>query len=370
MKVVLDANIIIADFWLETTNFKLLFESAKKGDIKIYIPEVVVDEVVNKYNKRLEESKEKIESELKTFNKVSKLNQSSSITKSIIDRSVLDYKNHLQKVIKENTIEIIDYPKTDHKTIALKAINKYKPFNTNEKGYRDCLIWENIKQLLTESESAISQPELVFISNNYKDFATNEYELHPGLISELENEDYDSKSVIIYPSLSEFNDKQTKLFFTQSKSFEKKLKQKELGNFDLHSVIINYLYNKYVGSELFNYDMDFEYDSSEPTVSSIYEDFEEKIISVKKLNASDFLVDVEFEVNTQIDFFIEKSEYWSMGDDKKHISIQDSDWNDWVMLAETESSVPLSMTLIIDDDLNVKSCQIDKINKNYAQHFV
>jgi len=36
MKVVLDSNIIIADFWLESTNFKLLFESAKKEDIKIY----------------------------------------------------------------------------------------------------------------------------------------------------------------------------------------------------------------------------------------------------------------------------------------------------------------------------------------------
>jgi hypothetical protein len=81
---------------------------------------------------------------------------------------------------------------------------------------------------LTESESAISQPELVFVSNNYKDFATNEYELHPDLISELEDEDFDSKSVIVYPSLSEFNDKQTKLFFAQSKSFEKKLIQKEL----------------------------------------------------------------------------------------------------------------------------------------------
>jgi len=369
MKVVLDANIIIGDFWLETTNFKLLFESAKKGDIKIYIPEVVLDEVVNKYNKRLEESEQKIESELKTFNKVSRLKIDSYITKSVIEKSLTDYKKHIKNIIKENAIDVIEYPKTDHKFIAEKAINKSKPFNSNEKGYRDCLIWENIKELLTESESAISQPELVFITNNYKDFATNEYELHPDLISELENEDYDTKSVIIYPSLIEFNDKQTKLFFAQSESFEKKLKQKELGDFDLHKEITDYLFDKYVGSELFEYDVDFEYDFSEPTVNSIYEDFEEKIISVKKLNVTDFLVDVEFEVITQIDFFIDKSEYWSMDDDK-HISIQDSDWNKWVMLAETEIPVSLSMSLIIDNDLNVKSCQINKINKNYAQHFV
>ncbi len=369
MKVVLDSNIIIADFWLETTNFKLLFASAKKGDVMIYIPEIVMDEVVNKFSKRLEESKQKINSELKSFNKLSRKQEENSINQTLIDNSLSEYQKHLRQAIKDNSIHVIEYPKTDHRFLANKAINKLKPFNSNEKGYRDCLIWENIKELLTDSESAISFPELVFVSNNYKDFATSEYELHPDLISELEDEDYDSKSIIVYPSLSEFNDKQTKLFFEQSKSFEKKLKQKELWDFDLHTEITNYLFDKYVGSELFDYDVDFEYDSSEPTVNSIYEDFEEQIISVKKMSATEFLVDVEFEVNTHIDFFIDKSEYWSM-DDTKHISIQDSDWNKWVMLAETELLVPLSMSLIIDNDLNVNSCQINKINKNYAQHFV
>lgn len=369
MKVVLDANIIIADFWLESTNFKLLFESAKKGDVKIYVPEVVLDEVMNKYSKRLEDSKRKIDSELKTFQKLTREKGGAPITPSMIDKSVSEYQKQLRQVIKDNSIEVNKYPKTDHKFLANKAINKLKPFNSNEKGYRDCLIWENIKELLTESESAISQPELVFISNNFKDFATSEYELHSDLISELEVEDFDSKSVIVYPSLSEFNDKQTKLFFAQSNSFEKKIIQKELWDLDLHSVITDYLFKNYVGSELFHYDVDFEYEHCEPTVSSIYEDFEEKITSVKKLNATDYLVDVEFEVTSIIDFFIDKRDYWSTDDDE-HISIQDSDWNEWVMLAETEILVPLSMSLIIDSNLNVKSCQINKINKNYAQQWL
>lgn len=369
MKVVLDSNIIIADFWLQSTNFKLLFESAKKGDVKIYIPEVVLDEVVNKYGKRLKDSQRKIDSELKTHNKLSREQEKNPITQKKIEKSVLEYQKHLQQVIKENSIEIIKYPKTDHKFLANKAINKLKPFNANEKGYRDSLIWENIKELLTENESAVSQPELVFISNNYKDFATSEYELHSDLILELEDEDFDSNSVIVYPSLSEFNDKQTKLFFAQSKSFEKKLIKKEFWDLNLHTVITDYLFKNYVGSELSHYDVDFEYEHSEPMVSSIYEDFEERITLVKKLNATDYLVDVEFEVNSIIDFFIDKNDYWSMDDDK-YISIQNPDRNKWVMLAETEILVPLSMSLIIDSDLNVKSCQINKINKNYAQQWL
>lgn len=360
MKVVLDSNIIIADFWLESTNFKLLFESSKKGNVNIYIPEVVLDEVVNKYSKRLEDSKERIGSELKKIMKLSKEEEKNPISQNMIDKSVSEYQKHLLQVIKKSSIKIIKYPKTDHKFLANKAINKQKPFNINEKGYRDSLIWENIKELLTDSESAVSQPELVFISNNHKDFATSEYELHKDLISELEDEDFDSKSVIVYPSLIEFNDKQTKLFFAQSKSFEKKLIQKELWNFDLHTVITDYLFKNFVGSELFHFSDDIELEFSEPTVSGIYEDFVEKITAVKKLNATDYLVDVEFEVNSVIDFFIDKGDYWSMEDDK-HVSIQDSDWNKCVMLAETEILVPLSMSLIIDSDLNVKSCEINKI---------
>lgn len=367
MKVVLDSNIIIADFWLESTNFKVLFESAKKGNIKIYIPEIVLDEVINKYNQRLEESTRKIDSELKTFKKLSKADEKNPLTKSIIEKSVADYQKHLKKVVKENSIEVTKYPKTEHKFLAYKAMNKLKPFNSNEKGYRDCLIWENIKTLLTDYESAVTQPELVFISNNYKDFATSEYELHPDLISELEDEDFDSKSVIIYPKLTEFNDKQAKLFFVQSESFSKKLKNNEFWDFDLKSEITSYLFENYVGSELFKYDVDYEY--SEPTVRSIYEDFEIEITSVKKLNALDYLIDVSFEVVSEIDFFIDKSEYWSMDDDKK-ISIEDSNWNKWVMWASSEISVPLTMSIIVDSELEVKSCQINSINKNYAQQWL
>ncbi len=369
MKVVLDSNIIIADFWLESTNFEVLFASAKKGDIEIFIPEIVLDEVINKYDQRLQQSQQKVDSELKTFRKLSKLSKKNPLTKSTIDESVSDYNKHIKKVIKENSIIVLKYPKTSHRFLAHKAMNKLKPFNTNEKGYRDCLIWENIKTLLTDSESAVTVPELVFISNNYKDFTTTEYELHPDLISELEDEDFDTNSVIVYPKLSEFNDKQAKLFFAQSKSFGKKLKNNGLWDFDLQTEVTNYLFENYVGSELFQYDVDFTYEYSDPTVSSIYEDFDIEITSVKKLNAKEYLVDISFEVETVIDFFIDKSEYWSIEDDK-HISIEDSDWNEWVMWASTEITVPLTMSLIIDSELNVKSSQINTINKNYAQQWL
>lgn len=365
MKVVLDSNIIIADFWLKSTNFKIFFESAKKGFIKIYIPEIVLDEVFNKFHNRLIESKRIINSELNTFKKLSKKDLNKPINETTIKQSVDAYKKHLAQIVKDYSIEVLKYPRTKHKYVAHKAMHKLKPFNANEKGYRDCLIWENVKTLLTDYESTVSIPELVFISNNYKDFATSEYELHHNLIEELEDEDFDPRSVIVYPQLSEFNDKQTKLFFEQSESFERKLKENRFFNFDLKSEITNYLYSNYIGSDLYQLDMD----SREPSVKSFYEDFDMDIISVKKMSATKYLIDIVIDVNTEIDFLIDKKEYLSI-DNMSSILIQYPNWDERSSLASTEEKINLKISMIINDDLKIDSCQIDQINKNYAQHFV
>jgi len=40
------------------------------------------------------------------------------------------------------------------------------------------------------------------------------------------------------------------------------------------------------------------------------------------------------------------------------------------MWASTEDIINLKLSMIIDDELKINSCQIDQINKNYVQHFV
>lgn len=372
MKVVLDSNIVIADFRMKSNSFKILFESAKQEKIEIFIPEIVVDEIFNKYYQRLKKSKTNIESEITTYNKLTQLKKESDITDTEIDIAIDNYKKHFKKGVSENSIKILPYPETEHKFLAKKAMLKLKPFNSNEKGYRDCLIWENIKNLLTEEDAVIALPELVFLSNNYKDFATSDNELHPDLIYELENELFDSNSVKVYANLNEFNDKQARLFFEQAITFENKLRKGELDSINLNDISSSYLFESFIGSELYYSDFELSEipdESSEPTVKSIDENYEVKIVSVSKLNANEYIVDIEFEVETEIDFFIDKHDYLGLGEDKKGISINDSDWNRHVMWASSDINIPLSMTIIIDAKMEVISCQINKINENYAQHY-
>jgi predicted nucleic acid-binding protein len=197
MKIVLDSNIIMADFWMESTNFTILFESARNGSIEIYIPEVVVGEVKNKYSQRLLKSKNDIKTELNKFNKLSKQNIGEILVEQNIDDAIDRYNKYFDKIVEDNKIQILTYPKVSHKYIAEKAMKKTKPFNANEKGYRDNLIWENIKDLLTDEELAVAFPELVFISNNHKDFTENNTRNpHPELLKELEEREFSIKSVV------------------------------------------------------------------------------------------------------------------------------------------------------------------------------
>lgn len=59
MKAIIDSNIIISDFRLTSTDYKILLESAKNRNIELYVTEIGIDEVLNKFEERLIEAKSK-----------------------------------------------------------------------------------------------------------------------------------------------------------------------------------------------------------------------------------------------------------------------------------------------------------------------
>ena len=81
-----------------------------------------------------------------------------------------------------------------------------KPFNVNEKGYRDSLIWESVKSLISKDNAHIETSlEVVFITGNYKDFLTDEGDFHDDLLSELKIEGIKSESIFALRSVRDFN---------------------------------------------------------------------------------------------------------------------------------------------------------------------
>jgi hypothetical protein len=164
MQVILDTNIIVSDFYMRSSKFKFLFEFSKKLSFDILIPQVVLDEVINKYTEMFEKQfmvYDKSVIQLKPLLYGRNIDFLTFDSTMVID----EYKGFLNDLIESKKIQLIPYPKTSHRDIVLHELSGKKPFKENGTGYRDLLIIESIFE-----KYSIPEESIVFISNNSRDF--------------------------------------------------------------------------------------------------------------------------------------------------------------------------------------------------------
>lgn len=371
MKVLLDTNILVADFRMKSTNFEVLFYSIEQGFIDVYIPEIVFDETVNKFKERLEEVQTRILSEQKIYEKITEHSFDLPYKKSQIEKDIIKYKEYLTILIKKKKIKKIAYPLVEHDYLANKAIKKVKPFNSNGAGYRDALIWENIKTHITQDQEVLTFPELVFLTKNYKDFSTQDFELHEDLKNELKEECFDQKSIKIYSSLNEFVATESKVRLEQATEIENKLKNGGLPDLDIESICLNYLDEKLLNSDISTREFGISDAIENPTISFIESNFQLDSITAKKISVDSYIVDVDFKVQMTIDAHLLKSEYYVLGDkEQREICVEDSNWNDHYMWVTLQNTPQLSMSIILNTEMEVLNRQINSVNNNYTQQWL
>lgn len=356
MKTVLDANVIIADFRFNSTDSKILLEASKKRNIDLYVPEIVIDEVFNKFEERLIEAKSKTDKELSVIRKITDVEIENEINKDFIEEKVSEYKKYIYDLFRRNNIKILEYPNVSHKEIVYKAIKKIKPFNVNEKGYRDALIWKNIKSLIPTTGANAANPDVVFITSNKKDFCENENDLHKDLIKELEKDDLEIDSIKIYNTLNDFSNDIKQLFFIQENSFKKRIELREIEDFDLENMLLISLREELDNSDISNIEP-IPHSYQDATVRFIEKVYNLKIKDVRKLNSTEYLIDLTCNAEMTIDFYVDKSDYY-LNDDITY-DVEDLDWNDYVIWASELVNPELSISLVIDKEYNITSIQID-----------
>lgn len=222
MKIVLDTNILCQDYFLKSLQAQLLLENHKVINGNLCIPQVVVDETINRYKEDLQEAVEKA---TKTNRVLQKLLGSDENIDIDIENKVAVMSTELMKKLNQHKVDILPYPKVSHEEIVSRDLSRKKPFQRDGKGYRDTLIWENIKSLY-----GWGIDDLVFISNNPKDFGGG-----PSFDPELESEIKSPKRLKIVRSLKEFNDIYLAPNLAPIVSAEKYLGKTSLGKFNLKS---------------------------------------------------------------------------------------------------------------------------------------
>ena len=199
MDIVLDTNIFRNDLSFRSKDFEILLDYLKKTDSSIILPQVIFDELIGLYKrtltKRVEEHNKTSRNLALALPHTVKENQSVEID---IDKEVINYKEYVNNKLNLSPRCILPYQNEFMTEIVSRSIERRKPSCGDGKGFRDTLIWLTILDYCSKSYGK----QIIFISDNSKDFSTNEkIGLHPFLKQECVES---SVNINYYSSIKEF----------------------------------------------------------------------------------------------------------------------------------------------------------------------
>lgn len=347
MKVILDTNIIFSDFHLKGARIKNLCESVKSTGDTVYIPEVVVDESINKYREKTRECKFKIDRGISDFKRLTgKDVEDNPISDEFILKESEKYARSFKKQLQELGIKIIPYPSISHQELVKRDLARKKPFQETGKGYRDALIWESVKSICEKSLSLFENPKIIFVNKNHKDFC-EEGLLHPDLKEDLVNNGINEDYVRVIEDIDIF----IKEYIKPKQKILKNIQEELNANKQYNGIYLNTEINNRITEFLLHREFDYEespfrQEFENPSVVGINEP-SFTVMEVRQISEEEFFVEVKIDVDCEFNFFIFKSDAMCMDEDELPY-IWDSDWNKHYMAASKTIPIKLKVTLIVN----------------------
>src|SRR5215216_7643515 len=133
--IVLDTSVLVPDFRLRSTLFRGVLRAAQDLRDDIYIPKIVVDELINKFREELQSSCDSLR---RYENKIRGLIDSRLRERRIdVSEQLALYSDWLRGELSRNKIQSIDYPSMSHESLVKRALARRKPFcREGQRGYR------------------------------------------------------------------------------------------------------------------------------------------------------------------------------------------------------------------------------------------
>lgn len=181
MDIFLDTNIIYNNWHFQSASFQYLLRFIRNEDHTLILSDVVIKEVENKHNQELVKAMKNLEEAINDLYKLTTI-------RGNIDKEQFNIQYNLVELINDMDINyrVLSCDNIPQLSIVDRAIKGTRPFQENEKGYRDTLIWISI---LNHYQSNDSENEIVFICENKNDFydvnQRRDVSFHPSLFEEL-----------------------------------------------------------------------------------------------------------------------------------------------------------------------------------------
>lgn len=149
--VVLDTNEVGVHRPLASAGHRLLIEAARAGTIRLVVPQLVIDEVVNKWRENLEDAVErraKAERQLVALQAITPAKQAPILDSEELAHAV---RNQLVELLASVDADMPDLPAVKHEELVARSLRRRQPFDSKgHNGYRDTLLWETVLELLRE----------------------------------------------------------------------------------------------------------------------------------------------------------------------------------------------------------------------------
>lgn len=233
------------------------------------------------------------------------------------------------------------------------------------KGYRDALIWENVKEICNETFGLFDKPRVVFINKNHKDFCEDGFNLHSDLTEDLIKSHLDIDSIRIIGDIDTFIDDYIKPKQKILSSILNKLQHDKYYKDINLTVEVEDRVSKFLSWRDFDSEESpFGQMYENPTVSDVGKvDFIAK--DVRELSDAEIQIDLDVQVECEFDFYLFKSDAMILDPDEMP-NIVDPDWNKHYMAASGSASVKLNMSLIVDKGFdNIISEDIEIIEPEF-----
>ena len=200
--IIPDTNVLFSDPFLEGAQVKTILAVEDHTDIRLSIPELVIDELRNHIEKRL----------ASTVNRADKLRRDyatlSGLNPHLIDIRISQdqreivlsrFEERIQQLTDEG--RVLGYPAPSSRELAQRSIRGTPPFQDKDRGMRDTLLWFTAKNCVAQGTYAGGQIALVTEDKAFWD--ESKLKMNESLIRELNDSGLPVDSITVWRSLQD-----------------------------------------------------------------------------------------------------------------------------------------------------------------------
>lgn len=365
MKIVFDSTVLIKDFHMSGPSFRLFEWFLSNREATLVVPQIVLEEVKNKYFERCQDYFETTTKALRKLNGI--LDQGFSIPLNSYDLQGYHeiYCERLSKKLKDLNTDIPDHEDIPHKDIVLRDLSRRLPFRRIGKGqresvgYRDVLLWE-----VMLGKVAPDCDSIVFISNNKRDFCDKGSDsLHKDLIQDLIQKGFPHDHIIILDSLETFNTRYTRPEIPMVEEARIFLERGKYKDFSIKDWLDEN--SMELARNLEETEMDFSFlyvDVHGFTIELIEGIYDLQIDAVLELDEETVIIEISFWASVSFELYFYGHGYVSLYDHfHDHISVTDVDDHG------ANVSISLNMPINVALTLDIETIQIEGFEASFQE---